>query len=106
MMTHQAAIQHSNQTLVANNVITKINALLNKHDVMAELGFTARTLPNFSTKACVNNTISIPTAIKFTQIDDWSDSGAVDGVARIENSQVVVANATAIPINETEESDC
>lgn len=70
LMTHQASILHSNLSMVASNVVGKANALLNAHGVMAELAFTVRELPRFSTKQKGRNTINIPMAIKFTPLDD------------------------------------
>lgn len=102
MMTHQAAIQHSNLILVANNILCKTNALLNGHGVMAELDFTLKRLKNFSTKQHGHNTIRIPTMILFTPIGDIGDrNGASSSASR---GTTPIANATVVPL--VSESDC
>lgn len=97
LMTHQSAIQHSNLTMVAQNVLTKANALLNCHGVMAELDFTVKGLPNYSTKQRGKNTISYPTMILFTPIDD--DDSAATGRASV-SSAPPIATATVVPAND------
>jgi len=92
MMTHQAAIQHSNLALVASNLISKANALLNGHGVLAELSFTQKTLPKYShTKE--SNTIGLPCAILFTPIDDEGDVSAPP----------MPLATTVVPIQDSEE---
>jgi hypothetical protein len=57
--------------MVANNLVTKTNALLNKHRIMAELLYTVQHLALCSkTKQLVNTTVKLPTATKLTAIDD------------------------------------
>ena len=99
LMTHQAAVLHSNVALVANNVVSKANALLNRHGVMAELSFTVKELPNYSTKQRGKNTINIPTAIKFTPIDDDDDGStarATAGGAPLASAAVI----DCVPVND------
>ena len=100
MMTHQAAILHSNLILVANNILCKANALLNGNGVMAELEYTLKTLPNYSSKQTGRNTISIPTMILFTPIGD-NGTGLGTSVNAVSSP---IANATVVPVNN--ETDC
>ena len=72
-MANQAAMLQSNVSVEAANILAKANALMNAHGVMAELTFTVRELRPFSTKQIGKNTVRIPTAIKFTLIDDEAE---------------------------------
>ena len=101
LMTHQAAIQHSNLTMVANNVVTKANALLNGHGVMAEFDFTVKGLQNYSTNQRGKNSISYPTLILFTPIDN---DGSAPSARASATSATPIANATVVPVND--DSDC
>ena len=68
MMTTQASIQHHVVSMLATNIVSLANALLNKYGIYAQLVFSTGTLPNFTKKEHMklHNTILIPTALKLT----------------------------------------
>ena len=65
MMTHQAAIQHSNLSMTASNVLMEINAMVNPYGIRARLVFTEQDLPKIPGLQSRKNNVLIPTGIKF-----------------------------------------
>jgi hypothetical protein len=68
IMTRQSSVLHKNLSMLASNLLSLANALLNPHGIYAQLEFAVGTLPNFSKKdhRRMDNKILIPTMLKFT----------------------------------------
>ncbi|KAL3905528.1 MAG: hypothetical protein SGILL_009643 [Bacillariaceae sp.] len=70
MMTHQSSVLQNNASMVANNVVTLANALLNRHGIYVELEFAVSKLANFSKKEHLHleNKVLFPSALRFSSI--------------------------------------
>lgn len=65
MLTHHAAIQHSNLSMTASNVLAETNAMLAPYGIHARLVFTEQELTKIPGLQIRKNNALIPTGIKF-----------------------------------------
>ena len=64
-LTHHAAIEHSNLSMVANNLIMEANAMFNPYNIWATLIFEEKSVPKIPGVDGIPLSTLVPTGIKF-----------------------------------------